>query len=642
MSAAADPKPVSVSDLVSPSQLARSGCVHRSLILSKGSVDKEARTVELSFSSETPVLRSTWDNRLFWEVLDHSTVDTSRMSRAPLLYNHDRSEHLGTTLAFSFGSDLRGRARVKFSRSAFAQEKFQDVEDEILTDTSVGYDLSNAEPVADGEREGIPVYRFRKWQPYEITLTTLGADPSVGFGRSVPPESPAAPVAASTQPVRLLPSMSATVETPAAPAAKPVDHLSRQKEIRESAKVLLARHPQHTEAIRSLAEKCMFDTGDDVGAFQRCVLTDILGTKQEFAPVRQDPQASRVGLNKRDLKRYSILSAVRALAEGRAVEGLEKECHDELTKKLGRQARGFFLPEEIAADRRAARRTLLAGSPVDGGYTVSEDLLASEFVEFLRNNSVVVKAGARMISGLVGDVSIPRQITGATAYWSAEGVALTQSSATFGQIISRPRRIGTSVPYSKQFIAQTSLDAESFVIADSDASIATELDRVALRGTGGAEPLGIANLATGDRSTSVTFGAAPTWAKYLEFFSSVAANNAVTGSPAYVAAVASAVKAMATAKFTNTGVPIWDNDRVGVFPAHWTTQLLTTATPVANMVIFGDFAQVLFMEWAGRDVVVDPYTYKKEGNVEITIQRLVDCVIRRGKSFAISTDSGAQ
>ena len=53
--------------------------------------------------------------------------------------------------------------------------------------------------------------------------------------------------------------------------------------------------------------------------------------------------------------------------------------------------------------------------------------------------------------------------------------------------------------------------------------------------------LGIANLASGDISTAVTYGAAPTWAKYLEFLANVAGNNALLGQPAYVASVASAV-----------------------------------------------------------------------------------------------------
>ena len=436
-----------------------------------------------------------------------------------------------------------------------------------------------------------------------------------------------------------------TSETPAAPVVSSVNDVAaerqRVRDLNSAAKQLAGRHAQHAEAFRALADKCI-EAGDTVAAFNGTVINDILATQRTLAPATQDPKASQLGLSQKDVRKFSILRAARLIADNKPLDGLERECNDELTRKLERQPKGFFVPEEVLSDRRAMKRTLTAGVPADGGYTVGTDDLTSEFVEFLRNNAVVVKLGARMISGLQGDISIPRQLTGSTAYWVSETGSITQSSATYGQIVGRPRRIGTSVPYSKQFLAQTSLSAETEVVNDSDASIALELDRVALRGVGGAEPLGIANLATASRSTSVTFGAAPTWAKYLEFMSSVAGSNALVNQPAYVASVASAVKAMTVPKFSNTATPIWDNAKVGPFRAEWTTQLLTSATPVANMVIFGDFSQVLFLEWAGRDVVVDPYSGKKEGTVEITIQRLMDVVIRRGASFAISSDSGAQ
>lgn len=645
MSTAAPQPAATVRDLFSAEQLTRGGDFQRALTLNRGAIDKEGRTVELSFSSEAPVLRTTWDGRDFWEVLDHTTVDTSRMDGAPLLYGHDRRDHLGTTLASSFGPDLKGRARVKFSRSTFAQEKFQDVEDGILTKTSVGYDLRNAEPVADGEREGIPVYRFRNWQPYEITLTPLPADTSVGVGRSKAP----------TESTRSNPSItmsetnsSAAATTEKRETAAPTQandlsaERSRVKDLNAAAKVLAERHPDKAEAFRALAAKCA-ETGDSVAAFNQTVLNDILATQRTLAPVTQNPDAARVGLSAKDKGRYSILRAVRAIADGKPLDGLERECNDELTRKLERQPKGFFLPDDIIADRRSAQqRALNTGSPSDGGYTVGEELLVSEFDALLRNNTVLAQLGARVISGLQGNVTIPRQLTGATAYWVGESGAITDSNATFGQVIGKPRRLGTSVPYTKEFLAQTSLSADAFVVGDSDAAQAVELDRVALRGTGGAEPVGIANLAAADRSANVTFGAAPTWAKYLEFMANIAANNALTGSPAYVASVAAAVKAMTVTKFTNGDAPIWDGDMVGTFRARWTTQLLTSATPVANMVIFGDFSQVLYLEWAGRDVVVDPYSRKKYGEVEICIQRLVDVVIRRAKSFAISTDSGAQ
>jgi HK97 family phage major capsid protein len=612
--------------------------MHRQVTLNRQGIDKEKRTVELSFASEEPVER--WFGR---EILDISkeACDLSRLNGGgAILVNHDWDDQVGVCLEASIDPKT-GKARcvAKFSSSQRGQDIFNDIADGIRSLVSVGYIVRKM--VLQSVEGDVETHRVTDWQPYEVSIVSVPADPSVGVGRAHPAmdEAKAAPATAveRTQPTPTMstPAPAAPASTPA--ASSPVDHLARMKEINAAAKTLSERHPGHAEALRNLAAKCA-ETGDGIDVFNRTVVNDILGTKQEVAPVRQDPDAAKLGLKGRDLSRYSVLRAARLVCDGKGLDGIERECNDELTRKLGRQPQGFFVPDEVFAHRR----TLTAGVPGDGGYTVGQQMLVSEFENYLRNNAVVLKLGGRYISGLVGDVTIPRQLTGASAYWVSETGSITQSGATFGQIVGKPRRIGTSVPYSKQWVAQTSLDAEAFVVNDSDQSIAVDLDRVALRGVGGAEPLGIANMATADRSTSVTFGAAPTWAKYLEFFSSVAANNAIVNNPAYVASVASAVKAMATAKFSNTGIPIWEDGKVGAFRAEWTTQLLTSATPVANMVIFGDFSQVLFLEWAGRDVVVDPYSGKKEGNVEITIQRLMDVVIRRGKSFAISTDSGAQ
>jgi len=610
----------------------------REAAFDRATINATDRTVELSFASESPVDR--WYGR---EILDMSpgSVDLARMNGgAALLINHDWDRQVGSVVkAWIDTATRKARAIVKLSRSSDGEDILRDIQDGIRSLVSVGYVIRKM--VLESVDGDVETHRATEWQPFEVSLVSVPADPSVGVGRSQPDNTSTHRVAATTVNIITSPKM----DTPtAAPAANPealAAERSRIRDINSACDVVVSRHQQHADAIRAIARKCIEST-DDVNAFNRSVLSDVLKS-EPLAPVTQGN--ATIGMNRKEVARYSVLRAIQCAMEGKPIDGLEREASQAVAQKLKREPRGFFLPDEIVADHYAKKRnerTLLAGSSPDGGYTVSEQHLSSEFVELLRNNAVVMKAGGRFIGGLVGDVTIPRQLTGATVYWVSETGSITQSSATFGQIVARPRRIGTSVPYSKQFLAQTSLGAEAFVIADSDASIAVDLDRVALRGTGGAEPLGIANLASAERSTAVTFGAAPTWPKYLEFFANVAANNAVVNSPSYVASVASAVKAMSIAKFSGGDTPIWDNDRVGVFNAHWTTQLLTSATPVANMVIFGDFSQVLFCEWAGRDVVVDPYSGKKEGTVEVTIQRLMDVVIRRGKSFATSADSGAQ
>jgi HK97 family phage major capsid protein len=411
-------------------------------------------------------------------------------------------------------------------------------------------------------------------------------------------------------------------------------------EISAAAVVLRDRHPERAREINEAANSAIREDLS-VGEFSKQVL-DILSEKTRYTPASLNRQGDGlIGMSARDVNRYSIFRAIRNISENRPLDGLEREASDEVARKLERAPKGFYLPDEVV---NQSRRTLLATSSTEGGYSVGSEVLGSETVAVLRASSHVIELGARVISGLTGDVTIPRQLTGAAAFWVSETGSITQSNATFGQIVARPRRIGTSVPYTKQFLAQTSLAAEAFVINDAIAAIGVDVDRVALRGIGGAEPLGIANMAAAERSTSVNFGAAATYAKVLEFEANLAGNNALVGVPAFITTPAVRAKWKAAPRIAAAGaMPIWASDAdVAGYRARATNQLLTTATPVANMVIFGDFSQVLYCEWVGLDVVIDPFSQKREGIVEVTIQRLIDVIVRQGKSFAISSDSGAQ
>ncbi len=613
----------------------------REFTVDRAGINKDARTVELSFASEQPVDR--WYGR---EILDVSpeSCDLARLRNGgAVLMDHNWSDQVGVVTEVKVDAAAKkARATVKFSRSVRGEEIFQDITDGIRSLISVGYIVRKM--VLQSVEGDVETHRVTDWLPFEISVVAVPADSSVGIGRGAPKQEQTAAPAAKPQPA-ISRSMSEPITTPAAPAAPVVSSVndvaaerSRVKELNAAGRVMAEKHPTKADEFRQLTAK-LSESGGSMADFYRST-TELLSTE----PLVTRQVEATVGLKGKDIKRYSLMRAIRTKLENKPLDGLEGECDRELARKLERQPIGFFMPDEIAADRRQSQRTLYAGSPVDGGFTVPEQQLSSEFVSFLRSNAKVVQLGARVISGLQGNITIPRQLTGTTVYWVSETGSITASSATFGQITAVPRRIGTSVPYTKQFLAQTSLDAESFVVNDSDAATAADLDRVAIRGTGGSEPLGILNLASGDLSTAVSFSAAPTWPKYLEFFKNVADNKALLGTPSYLTSPASAVKAMSIAKFSSTSNPIWDeNSKIGMFRAEWSNNISTSGGGTLNQVIFGDFSQVLYLEWAGRDVVVDPYgSNATAGTVTVTIQRLIDCVIRRGKSFAISSDSGAQ
>lgn len=143
--------------------------------------DDDSRTIELSFSSEMPADRE-WGT----EILDHSDEGTkfSRLNRgAALLVEHDRSDVVGVVeRAWMDPIEKKGRAKVRFGRSARANEIWADVRDLIRTNVSVHYEVG---PTAEkSTANGKTTYRFRDWKALEISLVSVPVDDSVGVGRS--------------------------------------------------------------------------------------------------------------------------------------------------------------------------------------------------------------------------------------------------------------------------------------------------------------------------------------------------------------------------------------------------------------------------------------------------------------------------
>ncbi|HWB58350.1 MAG TPA: phage major capsid protein [Chthoniobacteraceae bacterium] len=159
----------------------------RALDIAKSGIDVENRTASLSFSSEKPVKRTyplDYPNKdlagkTLYEVLDHSegAVDLSRLrDKGPFLVDHDPKTQIGVVDQVSI-ANRRGLAVVRFGNSPRAQYEFKDVADGVRSGISVGYTIQNYTIAGN-------VLTATKWRPHEISLLSIGADESVGIGRS--------------------------------------------------------------------------------------------------------------------------------------------------------------------------------------------------------------------------------------------------------------------------------------------------------------------------------------------------------------------------------------------------------------------------------------------------------------------------
>ena len=361
-------------------------------------------------------------------------------------------------------------------------------------------------------------------------------------------------------------------------------------------------------------------------------------------PTKEKPEDPSIGMGKRDIKQYSLIKAIRAAAAGnwRGAE-LEKEASDAVAEKLGKEPRGFFVP----FDWMAERRDMVVGTDSAGGYLKATDLLSQNFIDLLRNKMMVKQAGATVLAGLVGDIAIPRQSGGGTAYWVAESGAPTESSQTLEQVTMLPKSVGAYTDISRKLLKQSSIDIEAFVRNDLATVLALEIDRAALHGSGASnQPTGVQNqsgvatVAIGDN------GGAPTWANIVQLETEISQDNADIGSLAYMTNAKVRGKLKVTFKNATYGdIPAWGEGKAPLngYPALVTNQVASnlakgTGTNL-SAIFFGNWRDLIIGQWGSLDVLVDPYTGGTSGTVRVIVFQDVDIAVRHGESFSMIVDA---
>lgn len=364
----------------------------------------------------------------------------------------------------------------------------------------------------------------------------------------------------------------------------------------------------------------------------------------EVAARNAAQQAAKIGMGERDLRHYSLIRAIRAAATGdwRGAE-LEREASEATAKRLGRDPQGFFVPQDWLE-----HRDLVKGTPAAGGYLVATDLLAQSFIDLLRNRMMVQRAGATVLGGLVGDVAIPRQTGGATAYWVAESNAPTESQQAVDQVALTPKTVGAYTDISRKLLKQSSIDVEAFVRRDLATVLALAIDYAALHGTGSSnQPTGIASTSGIGSVVGGTNGAAPTWEHIVKLETEVAVDNADVGALAYMTNPKVRGKLKATPRTPTYGdIMVWEGNDTPLngYPAYVTSQVRSnldkgTSTGVCSAIFFGNWNDLLIGMWGALDILVDPYSNSTSGTVRIVAFQDVDIAVRHPESFAAMLDA---
>jgi HK97 family phage major capsid protein/HK97 family phage prohead protease len=600
-------------------------------------ISLDDRTVELAFSSEVPVSRWFGD-----EVLSHEG-GAMRLDRleagAALLVNHDWDDQVGVVERVTIGEDRRGRALVRFGKGARANEIWQDVADGIRKHVSVGYAVHKVEVES---RKGQPdLVRVTDWEPFEISVVSVPADPTVGVGRSMGSEQPA--TENRNQPENMEAEMADENKT----VPQPVNTV-------DEAALRAAGTDAERNRVRSILEMGeKYGQGDLAGTyardgkspedFQRALLDKMNANRGGNVT---DGSAD-VGLSDKEVRQYSFLKVLRALAAptDRAAQqaaAFEFEASRAAADMAGREPKGIMVPADVL--RRALNSTTTGTAAGDtGGFSIATDLMSQSFIDLLRNRAVAMQLGTPM-GGLVGNVDIPRQASGASGYWIGEDAEATLDGLEMDQISMNAKTVAAMSEITRKLLQQSSQDVEALVRRDLATALALTIDKAFFYGSGSAnEPRGVVNYAGinavdfGGTGAGAGAGALPTYAEVVAMESAIAADNADVASMAYVGNAAMRGHFKTTQKFSGTdGSPIWE-------PGNTVNGYRTETTNQINNgdLIFGNFADAMIGMWGGLDLTADPYTHSARGRLRIVAMQDVDFVLRRLESFCLGRDATA-
>jgi HK97 family phage major capsid protein len=595
---------------------------------------------DIALSSESPV-RQYFGN----EVLKHGkgNIRTQRLDEGmvPLLFNHDFNAHIGAVDGYQIKDGML-RVQGPFSNSPLGQEKRRDYDDGILKAASAGYRIHKMVRTEDEDNPSAPDdVEVTDWEPYDASLVTVPADPTVGQGRTLGKDEFPVEIETRSAKTATTRAMECECDCPECEddncadcscdncdcegcscngrSHKPQTH--RKQEIQVMAETAVvpsadAVELRRTQEILAVATDKDFSKYVTLDEARKAIAENVTADKFKDGVTRKIIDAndvSKVGtagdavfgaLSRKEQKRYSVIRMVRSLVNEAkrdsfstkdADAGFEREVSDEIKRSLKIQTNGPLVPN--AAYRSLGTATIASGAgqiAVTSEAATVQSITSPEVIELLRHRPRVVQLGARTLGGLQGIIRLPRQTAANTAYWVTEGASVTPSDLTTDFLTLTPRRISQQTSWTIELLAEASPDIEALARMDLDKVRNIALDLAAISGTGtGGQPTGIMNTSglvlLSPSGTAFSEGGKPlTFADVVAYESAVAAADADVATSGWLFTPEVRASLKTTAKFpAGYAVPIWDDgpkDPLGLetgplgYRAGVTNQLSKTGT----------------------------------------------------------------
>lgn len=356
--------------------------------------------------------------------------------------------------------------------------------------------------------------------------------------------------------------------------------------------------------------------------------------------IKADELKNSAHVGDKSAERYSLFKALKQHVNDGRLDGLEKEVQDELAANYrnatGKVADGLLIPAEYwNAQGPGIQNAATVGTGTSGGNTVETEMQG--LTDYLKDYSILPRVGATIFRDAVGNLEFPRSTAGYSGTWDAETDTIANADATFAANLTlSPKRVGAGTAVSKQLLAQSSVDFESWVRGELQYAIATAVDRAAITGAGGDAPTGVLSASGTDAYTWQSGSAL--WVNIVEQIEDYRDNNAPLERGTFLTDTATwsnwyqTQLAASTGKFVIEQNPNSDGYTVAGRPFYEHTDV------TATKVILGDFSRLFVAMWGGIMLTYDPYSQKKSGQVELYAETFADCGLLQPNAFVIGDD----
>ena len=610
----------------------------------EGEAKKTERVVRCSISSDTPYQRwlrdpesGEWVKCL--EVLGHKDgeIDDSRMRDGLVI----QDDHWGDQVGIMDKPEVKdGKicGTIRFGHSQKAKDIEADALDGIKKNMSVGYIIKEYKRDGVDEKTGLPIFRVTKWMPYEASFVNVPADTNVGVGRAAN-LADGGTVAAAATTSRAKHERKAEMLTP--------DQKVKVRELAASA------HVSGEEVVDILASERSFEEIREELLNRREKYIEELATKPA-TPVNEVNSVLDEETAKKVRKAYNFTNVLRYLAakttgEGNLPDiGFEREISQEMALKTGRAVQGIMLPDFV---RAAGSETLgrpdtgtITGIGGSGKDTIATNLLSGNCIEALVDALVLQGLGMETISGLVGNVAIPKGGSIEAGWISQEGGNASKKNPTFGQIVATPHTCGAYTDITRALLNQSSVDVQAKVMGWLLYAAAACIEKACFQGTGtNGEPKGL-NATIGATHTKA-WAAAPNYAKLVSLIAAVRKDNAFVPAMRFVGDNGVWEKLASTRDITEVkgaseatvaavgGKYLLDAETDLILGKKFVESHLMPA----KTLFFGDFTQLSLCLWSGTDIIVDPYANSTAGGLRIVALQDADVIVKQPDAFAKAT-----